>query len=72
MSIIIYSAEWCSYCKKVKSFLSDKGLPYEDVNVDECPEDMLSLVRQGMKTLPQVFINGQHIGGCDDTIKYFS
>lgn len=63
--MIVYSADWCSYCKKLKNLLDDNFINYKVIDVDTLP-------KFEFKTIPQVFIGGNHIGGCDDTIKFMS
>ncbi len=66
--VTIYSGPFCPYCTKAKALLDKKNVSYEDFNVKEDSarfDEMLSLSK-GRKTIPQIFINGQHIGGCDD------
>lgn len=67
MEIIIYSADYCSYCTQAKKILEQKGAKYTEIRVDlepEKKEEMITL--SGRRTVPQIFINNQHIGGCDD------
>jgi glutaredoxin 3 len=66
--ITVYSGPFCPYCTKAKALLDKKNVSYEDFNVKEDSvkfDEMLSR-SNGRKTIPQIFINGQHIGGCDD------
>ncbi len=66
--VIVYSGPTCPYCTKAKALLDKKHVAYEDFNVKEDAaklEEMLSR-SNGRKTIPQIFINGQHVGGCDD------
>jgi glutaredoxin 3 len=66
--ITVYSGPFCPYCIKAKALLDKKNVSYEDFNVKEDSvkfDEMLSR-SNGRKTIPQIFINGQHIGGCDD------
>jgi glutaredoxin 3 len=47
--------------------LDSKGVRYQDIRVDEHPEQRdIMMAKSGRKTVPQIFINGQPIGGCDD------
>ena len=68
-NITIYSTPVCPYCVKAKSLLKQKGVTeYEEINVagsDEAREAMMAK-SGGRRTVPQIFINGNHIGGCDD------
>lgn len=72
-NIIIYSSDHCPYCVQAKQFLTQKGLSYTEIRVDLDPtkkEEMIQL--SGRRTVPQIFINNQHIGGCDDLMKLAS
>ncbi len=68
--IEIYSRDWCPFCRKAKAFFSSKGLSFDEYDI--VSEDMRAeMVKRsgGRKTVPQVFINGKHIGGYDDLIE---
>lgn len=72
MHVIVYSAGWCRHCSKVKEYLKNKNVDFEVVDVDTEPEKMLELMgNYDVKTLPQIFVDGKLIGGCEDTISYF-
>lgn len=65
--IIIYSTAYCPYCVRAKELLQQKHASFTEIRVDVQPElrdEMIS--KSGRRTVPQIFINGQHIGGCDD------
>jgi glutaredoxin 3 len=66
--ITVYSGPFCPYCTKAKALLDKKNVSYEDFNVkeDSVKFDEMFSRSNGRKTIPQIFINGQHIGGCDD------
>lgn len=66
-NILIYSSEHCPYCVRAKELLQRKGCTYQEVRIDLDPqakETMMAIT--GRRTVPQIFINDQHIGGCDD------
>lgn len=66
--IIVYSGPNCPYCVRAKALLKKKGAAFEEVNVKADAvqfEEMLSK-SNGQRTIPQIFINGIHVGGCDD------
>jgi glutaredoxin 3 len=67
-NIIIYTTTYCPYCVKAKQLLTSKNLSYTEVNIENDNEMRLKLVEMsgGRKTVPQIFINDTHIGGCDD------
>ncbi|KAE9462426.1 hypothetical protein RHGRI_000070 [Rhododendron griersonianum] len=74
-SIVIFSKSYCPYCRKAKAVFKElKQEPYV-VELDERDDgwniqDALSEI-VGRRTVPQVFINGKHIGGSDDTVEAF-
>ncbi|AEP09969.1 glutaredoxin 3 [Micavibrio aeruginosavorus] len=64
----IYSGAYCPYCDRAKALLTRKGVPFTEYKVDEDDakrEEMLGRAN-GRRTIPQIFINDAHIGGCDD------
>lgn len=65
--VIMYSTGSCPYCIRAKDLLNKKNVSFTDIRVDLQPElrgEMM--VKSGRRTVPQIFINGQAIGGCDD------
>jgi len=65
--IEIYTKGYCPYCKRTKATLDNLGLAYEEFEITESKkltEEMIQ--RSGRKTVPQVFIGNEHIGGNDD------
>ena len=70
--VIIYTAAACSYCVRAKQLLQAKGLVYTEIRVDlDDAERENMIVRSGRRTVPQIFIDDEHIGGCDDLYAYF-
>lgn len=64
VEIIIYTTPLCGYCMMAKRLLRSRGLNYEEKNASGAPELRAWLVEQtGQRTVPQIFINGQSIGG---------
>lgn len=66
--VLIYSSPWCGYCARAKKLLTAKGVQYEDVDVDMEPRRRIEMREKagGRNTVPQIFIDGAHVGGCDD------
>ncbi|NTS77230.1 glutaredoxin 3 [Catenovulum sp. SM1970] len=65
--VTIYSKDWCPFCKRAKQLLASKGTRFKNIDIEAKPElraEMVSL--SGRQTVPQIFINNRHIGGCDD------
>ena len=66
-SIDIYTKITCPYCHRAKALLSSKGVTFNEISIDgdvARREEMIN--RSGRTTVPQIFIDAQHIGGCDD------
>lgn len=65
--ILIYGTEYCSYCTAARMLLKKKGVDFEDVLVSSDAEKRREMEeRSGRKTVPQIFINGEAIGGFDE------
>jgi glutaredoxin 3 len=64
----IYSTMFCPYCSRAKSLLSKKGVKFENIDIIEEPDRRAEMIQRanGRTTVPQIFINGEHIGGSDD------
>lgn len=69
-SVEIYTKTTCPYCWRAKQLLTSKGITYKEVVVDfGGPEKQVMIERaNGRRTVPQIFIGEQHIGGCDDLV----
>lgn len=66
----IYSSANCAYCVAAKNFLKQKGLDYTEIRIDTDPAERdKMLARAQRRTVPQIFIDGQHVGGYDDLTK---
>ena len=66
--IEIYTSRLYGFCARAKFLLEQKGLEYEEIDVDGTPGQKELMVdrAKGAQTVPQIFINDVHIGGCDD------
>jgi glutaredoxin 3 len=65
--IEIYTSPWCGYCARAKALLDKKGAGYEEMDVmDDAAKRTEMRSRSHRTTVPQIFINGQHIGGSDE------
>jgi glutaredoxin 3 len=65
--VTLYVSDWCPYCQRAKGLLTQKNVVFNEINVEEQPmfrEDMIARSKQ--RTVPQIFIGDQHVGGCDD------
>lgn len=65
--IKIYSSNWCPFCIQAKRLLDSKGVRYEEIIVDGNPSLRAQMMEEsGRHTVPQIWINDLHVGGCDD------
>jgi len=65
--VVIYTTRICPYCVRAKQLFQRKGIAYEEIDVSNDHNTRMQLVeRTKQRTVPQIFINDQHIGGCDD------
>jgi glutaredoxin 3 len=65
--VLIYSKSHCRYCVAAKNLLTQKGVEFEEINLDGRSEEYARLKeRTGMMTLPQIFIGERLVGGYDD------
>jgi glutaredoxin 3 len=67
-TIQIYTTPYCPYCVRAKALLQKKGVDYTetDVSADDDLRDAMTKRAGGRRTVPQIFIDDRHIGGCDD------
>lgn len=66
--IEIYSKEICPYCVRAKKLFNKKGFSFNEIDIsnDSALRDLMIKRANGRQTVPQIFINDKHIGGCDD------
>jgi len=66
--IQIYTTDMCPYCMRAKALLKQKGADYKEIDVSYDPAERNRMMERagGRRTVPQIFIAGKHIGGCDD------
>ena len=63
----MYTTKWCPFCVMAKRLLAAKGVSVEEVAVDTDPTRRLEMVqRTGRRTVPQIFIGEQHVGGFEE------
>lgn len=63
----IYTSPTCGYCHMAKRLLAQKGVAFAEVDVVREPSRRAEMERRaGRRTVPQIFIDGRHVGGCDD------
>ena len=66
--IEIYTTSICPFCHAAKKLLNEKGMDYFEISLSQEPHlrDRMVERANGKRTVPQIFINDAHIGGCDD------
>ena len=66
-NVQIYGKGWCPYCIRAKEVLQRNDVSYEDIDIDNNPQLEAQMIARAERTsVPQVFINDVHVGGCDD------
>lgn len=68
--IEMYSTLFCPYCARARSLLQKKGAAFSDIDLDTDGEKRDEMIARsgGRRTVPQIFIDGAHIGGCDELV----
>ncbi len=64
----IYSSIFCPFCHRARKLLSEKGAAFEEIDVDAAPDRRREMTERsgGRTSVPQIFIDGSHVGGSDD------
>ena len=72
--VIIYTADYCPYCKAAKKFLTTKSVTFQEVDVTHDDDQRQKLVQMtgGRETVPQIFVDGKPIGGYDDLVALYA
>ncbi len=67
-NVVVYSKDFCPFCARAKELLASKGVKYKEIEVDVHPEKLPEMIEKanGSRTVPQIFIEDKHVGGCDD------
>lgn len=67
-TVEIYTWSRCPFCIRAKGLLDQKGIDYTEyvIDGDEAARSEMSKRADGRRSLPQIFINDHHVGGCDD------
>ncbi|MFT4517431.1 MAG: glutaredoxin 3 [Gammaproteobacteria bacterium] len=69
--VVIYSTRICPFCVRAKNFFTKKDIPYEDIMIDQNPEEIkIMMERSKRQSVPQIFIGDYHVGGFDDLIEH--
>ncbi|MFN7185152.1 MAG: glutaredoxin 3, partial [Alphaproteobacteria bacterium] len=65
--VTIYTTTYCPYCVRAKDLLKRKGQAFTEINAeDDDVREAMIVKAGGRRTVPQIFINGKHVGGSDD------
>ncbi|HZZ89339.1 MAG TPA: glutaredoxin 3 [Caulobacteraceae bacterium] len=65
--VVIYTRPFCGFCARAISLLDQKGARYTEIEAGMDPQKRQEMMqRSGRNTFPQIFIDGRHIGGCDE------
>lgn len=65
--VVVYTKRWCGYCEWARRLLAQRGVPFTEIDVTSdraLHSEMME--RSGRRTVPQIFIGGESIGGYDD------
>jgi len=67
-AVIIYTTPWCPYCRRAKALLRAKHIAYHEIDVahDSARRQEMIALAAGRRMVPQIFIGGRGIGGCDE------
>ena len=67
LEVVIYTKEICPYCVRAKALLQRKGVVFKEIKIiDDVTKEEMIKRSNGRMTVPQIFINDYHVGGCDD------
>ena len=66
--VVVYTTDMCPYCYRAKRLLEQKGVSYTEIDVTLDPAKRAEMAKMagGIRTVPQIFIDGRHVGGSDD------
>lgn len=67
--ILMYSSAVCPYCVAAKNFLKARGLDYREIRIDQDADARTEMLSRAKRTsVPQIFVNGTHVGGFEDMV----
>lgn len=66
--VVIYTSPMCGYCYRAKKLLERKGVAFTEIDVESDSARRQEMIARagGRYTVPQIFIDNRHVGGCDD------
>ena len=63
----MYSTSWCPFCERARALLDHKGVAYTEIDLESEPARRAEMIkRSGRRTVPQIFIDGEPIGGSEE------
>lgn len=65
-TIVLYTTKWCPYCIRALKLLDQKQVEYTNIDVSQADERSKMIALTNGRTVPQILINNQPIGGCDE------
>ncbi len=69
MKVELFTLAWCPFCIRARALLDRYGVVYEEIAVDRDPERRAEVrSRSGRRTLPQLFVDGRHVGDCEEML----
>ena len=68
----VYGTRICLYCDKAENLLKTKDLPFKKIYIDEDDDAKDYIVKQGFKTVPQIWLDDKWIGGYDDLVRFLN
>ena len=64
--VVMFASRLCGYCRRARALLDSKDVEVREISVDGQPDQRRRMERlSGARTVPQIFIHGRHVGGCD-------
>lgn len=66
--VVIYTTPWCPFCIRARHLLDSKGVAYEHNDARDPATRRTMEQLSGRRTVPQIWINDEHIGGCDELV----
>ena len=64
--VLLYTTNWCPFCRRAKALLKEKGVRWKELDIEADPAHRQAMAEaSGRSSVPQIFINGKHIGGYD-------
>jgi len=71
MSYVVYGRKDCIWCYRAKMFLEQRNEDFRYIDINDDSRTKAFLASKGFKTVPQIYLDNQHIGGYTDLVSYF-